>query len=527
MVFKKNWFVVLVMVLAYGMAFTGCYTEDPQEEKIDNTIYSVSILYYGTPKVGSELSTTVKNSDGYSVSGVSYQWKCGDSQYSTFININDARSSRYTPTIDDTGKYLKVEVINSSTTAPILSSAVGPIDANQVAKPMADPNSGEFVSGQEITLTSTTEYVSIYYTLDGTTPTTSSTLYSYQKPIITSSCTLKAIATKYGMVDSEILSVSYTVVAAPAFSSVISSANIFNYGIYSVTYGNNRFVAGGNGSMAYSTNGTTWTGSTGNSNMIVYGITYGSQFVAVGNNNSAGVINYSTDGSSWNNVIDTTFTTSRINDVTYGGGRYVAVGGSIDDNGQMAYSTNGTSWTAVTNTTFGTSYINGIAYGANKFVAVGSNGKMAYSTNGTTWTAVTDSKFSTSTIYGITYGGSSGKEKFVAVGENNIAYSTDGITWTRATSGYYGGGILSRGLNRIAWGGNKFIAVASAGVMLYSLDGINWARIDGGTGTGRTQFDTGSLSLIRDIVYGNGRFLAVGSKNVDFLNSTSEMAISN
>jgi hypothetical protein len=521
--------MVIGMTLLCGMIIVGC---DVKQEEYnppppDNTISRVSIsLYYGdeTPKVGSQLTASARNVRGNSVSGESYQWKRADSRYSTFVNINNATSNRYTPTIEDTGKYIKVEARNSNTTYPVESDIVGPVDANQVVKPTADPAGGEVVSGQEITLTSSTDgYITIYYTIDGSTPTKSSTQYSsYPKPKITSSCTLKAIATRSGMVDSEILSVSYTVVTAPSFSSVSSSASIFEGGIYSVAYGNNRFVAGGNaGRFAYSTNGSTWTNSTGTESFIVNAITYGTQFVAVG---YFGIINYSSDGISWNNVTETTFETSYINDVAYGGGRYIAVG----EDGKMAYSTNGSSWTAIANSTFGTSDIYGITYAAGKFVAVGASGKMAYSTNGTTWTAVTDSKFSTSTIYGITYGGSSGKEKFIAVGGSYIAYSTDGISWTSATSGYYASGLFSRGLNRIAWGGNKFVAVASAGVMLYSLDGINWARIDGGTGAGKTQFDTDSLSTIRDIVYGNGRFLAVGSKSNGLLSvSSSEMAISN
>ena len=523
---KRFWMGMLVMALVFGMV--ACGNTPEEEEKFDNTIYSVSIsLGYSSdiPKVGSTLYTSVKNKDGDYVSGVTYQWKRAASQFSTFVNISDAASSSYTPTIEDAGKYIKVEVKNNNTSAPVLSDAVGPVDANQVAKPTADPNGGQVVSGSEITLTSTTGYVNIYYTLDGTTPTSNSNSYSnYSKPKITSSCTLKAIATTSGMVDSEVLSVSYTVVAAPSFTTVTSSASIFTGGIYSVAYGNNKFVAGGNaGYIAYSTNGTTWTDSTPSRgrSYIVQGITYGTQFVAVG---YYGRIDYSSDGTSWTNVTDTTFGISDyIYDVAYGNSRYVAVG----KNGKMAYSTNGSTWTAVTDSTFGTSTIYGITYAAGKFVAVGASGKMAYSTNGTTWTTVADSKFSTSTINGITYGGASGKEKFIAVGGNYIAYSTDGITWT-SLSQYFSTGGLFGGFNRVTWGGNKYVAVAGSGNMYFSLDGINWAQIEGGTGTGKSQFDTGSLSTINDIVYGSGKFLAVGSKSNGLLSvDSSEMAISN
>jgi len=511
-----------------GTIVMGCMPElESEPEKFDNAIYSVSITLYfdnNPPKVGGVLSTRVENKNGSSVSSVSYQWKRADSRYSTFVNINNATSNQYTTTIEDADKYIKVEARNNDTTYPVESAIVGPINANQVAKPTADPAGGDVVSGHEITLTSDIsefQNATIYYTLDGTTPTSSSTqYYSNSKPKITSSCTLKAIATWYGMVDSEVISISYTVVAAPTFSSVTSSASIFTGGIYSVAYGNNKFVAGGNSRyFGYSSNGTSWTDSNSSHiyNWIVKGITYGTQFVAVG---SWGIIKYSSDGISWNNVTDTTFGESYINDVAYGNGRYVAVG----DNGKIAYSTYESSWTAVTDSTFGTSTISGITYGAGKFVAVGSNGKMAYSTNGTTWTAVTDSGFYTTGIYGITYGGPSGKEKFIAVGYDRIAYSNDGVIWT-IVSGFFSGGI--GGLNRVVWGGNKYVVVAGGGVMYYSLDGAYWAKIDGGTGTGKTQFDSNDWSSIEDIVYAGGRFLAVGSKyDVNSYFDIGEIAIS-
>ena len=51
----------------------------------------------------------------------------------------------------------------------------------------------------------------------------------------------------------------------------------------------------------------------------------------------------------------------------------------LGGSGTAAYSTDGgVSWTAVSNTTFGTTSILGIAYGGGKFVAVGASGKAAY-----------------------------------------------------------------------------------------------------------------------------------------------------
>jgi hypothetical protein len=107
--------------------------------------------------------------------------------------------------------------------------------------------------------------------------------------------------------------------------------------------------------------------------------------------------------------------------IAYGGGKFVAVGGSSGGLGlgTAAYSTDGVNWTAVSDTTFGTRRINAIAYGGGKFVAVGYSGRAAYSDDGINWTAVSDTTFGTREIYAIAYGAN----KFVAVGNNNtIAY---------------------------------------------------------------------------------------------------------
>lgn len=81
-----------------------------------------------------------------------------------------------------------------------------------VAQPIANPSEGKVEVDTEITLTSTTPGASIYYTLDGTTPTTESTLYSNDnKPVIDKALTLKAFAVNEGMTDSEVSTFVYTV----------------------------------------------------------------------------------------------------------------------------------------------------------------------------------------------------------------------------------------------------------------------------------------------------------------------------
>jgi minor extracellular protease Epr len=93
-----------------------------------------------------------------------------------------------------------------------------------VVTPTASVSAGTYTSSQTVSLSDTTSGVSIYYTLDGTTPTTSSKLYS--SPItISSTTTLKAIAVDSSGNSSSILSVLYTIsksgtttIAAPTAS---------------------------------------------------------------------------------------------------------------------------------------------------------------------------------------------------------------------------------------------------------------------------------------------------------------------
>ena len=71
------------------------------------------------------------------------------------------------------------------------------------------PKEGEFSSRKTITITCATEGADIYYTTDGTRPSTASKLYTGSFTI-TATTTIKAIAVKAGMKDSKIASATYT-----------------------------------------------------------------------------------------------------------------------------------------------------------------------------------------------------------------------------------------------------------------------------------------------------------------------------
>ncbi|HEX4770402.1 MAG TPA: chitobiase/beta-hexosaminidase C-terminal domain-containing protein, partial [Bryobacteraceae bacterium] len=80
----------------------------------------------------------------------------------------------------------------------------------QVAAPVFSPSPGTYTSAQAVTISDPTAGTVIYYTLDGTTPTTSSAVYS--GPIqITSSSTINAIATATGQQNSPTSTANYSI----------------------------------------------------------------------------------------------------------------------------------------------------------------------------------------------------------------------------------------------------------------------------------------------------------------------------
>ena len=132
-------------------------------------------------------------------------------------------STKYTAdteiTINEETTVKAIAVVNGKKNSPVATAAYTIKAAlEQVAKPTFDPAAGEVASGTKVTIASATTGASIYYTTNGDVPTASSAAYT--APVeIAAACTLKAIAVKDGMTDSEVAEAAYTIAATPSTGS--------------------------------------------------------------------------------------------------------------------------------------------------------------------------------------------------------------------------------------------------------------------------------------------------------------------
>ncbi|MEK0314598.1 chitobiase/beta-hexosaminidase C-terminal domain-containing protein [Cohnella sp. 56] len=168
--------------------------------------------------------------------------------YSTPVTIN--QNGEYTFQYRSTDKAGNVENVKSVTVKLELTAQI-------VATPTFSPAAGTYTSAQSVTISTATSGAAIRYTTDGSTPTSSSTLYTGAINVA-STQTIKAIALKSGMTDSAVATAAYTIggqqqVATPTFSPAAGTYT----SAQSVTIG----TATSGAAIRYTTDGSTPTSS--------------------------------------------------------------------------------------------------------------------------------------------------------------------------------------------------------------------------------------------------------------------------
>ncbi|WP_426860851.1 flagellin [Cytobacillus gottheilii] len=171
----------------------------------------------------------------------------------------------------------------------------------------------------------------------------------------------------------------------------------------------------------------------------------------------------SNDGESWINSSPNI--SGELTSVTYGNGKYVAVGWD----GLALISADGMNWSQQTTGT--TENLTSVTYGNGKFIAAGTNEVILSSTDGVNWEQ--ESIGALDYFHSIEFA----NNIFVGGTNNYMWYSTDGENWTEGDQLGLGSGSGS-----LAWDGSRFIASLSNGDIAMSNDGKSWTVKSTGIG---------------------------------------------
>lgn len=372
----------------------------------------------------------------------------------------------------------------------------------KVAAPTASPNAGNYNSAQHITLSSTTDGSTIYYTTDGSDPTNSSTRLAYNTAInISSTTTIKAYATKAGMSDSEVVSFTYTIYLSPP-AQVAAPIASPPAGTYDAAVNISLSSATEGATIYYTTDSSDPTNS---STRLVYS-------TAINISSTTTIKAYAIKaGVSDSNVVSFTYTINQETPLAYqsafisNDNKTVTLAfnktliNNTDDNATLkaavTLAADGIDFQPLaagdTVSLTGTNLVINLASalsGNNNKIKVAESTLKDTAGNVLTTEVVTDSLAAVAIpsltsgwnlrnplptgndLIWITYGAG----KYMAVGYNGtIMSSSDGMSWSTQVSG------ITSELSSVKWNGSQWIAVGE--YLLSSLDGITWSIRDTGT----------------------------------------------
>ena len=124
------------------------------------------------------------------------------------------------------------------------------------------------------------------------------------------------------------------------------------------------------------------------------------------------------------------------------------------------------------------------------YVAIGLGNQAVFSNDGENWAFSNEFE---GNLRSVVFRG----DRFIAVGSDGLVmYTLNGKDWIKI------GNVHSESLFKVIYAEDKFVAVGSYGAAVYSNDGVTWIQSDHGNGT------------MSGLAYGNGQFVAVGSITV-------------
>jgi alpha-galactosidase len=175
--------------------------------------------------------------------------------YTTDGSTPTASSTQYTAPINvGSSETLTAIAIASGFPNSNLASATYTVNLTNVATPIFTPPAGTYVGPQQIAISDAVNGATIYYTTDGSTPTTNSPVYTSPIPIA-ANVTINAYVTASGYTGSAVASAAYIIklptAATPTFTPISGTYT----SVQSVSIGDTTIGA----TIYYTTDGSTPT----------------------------------------------------------------------------------------------------------------------------------------------------------------------------------------------------------------------------------------------------------------------------
>ncbi len=181
----------------------------------------------------------------------------GATIYYTTNGVGPTTSSTlYTgPITVNSSQTIEAIAVAPGYTQSAIGSATYTISTSAAATPTLSPSGGTYTTAQTVTISDTTSGATIYYTTNGTTPTTGSAVYTGQITVSVTE-TIEAIAVATGYSQSGVGSAAYTITSATATPTFSPSGGTYTTA-QTVTISDTTSGA----TIYYTTNGTTPTTS--------------------------------------------------------------------------------------------------------------------------------------------------------------------------------------------------------------------------------------------------------------------------
>ena len=179
-------------------AFPGRITKVVISFSTFNVTDASKLMFLGGSAIGSVSGISGGSAGTWDATNNTLTWEPSSSENFTYFGFYQ------------NGKAASGSNFLNDTDAIVVTYEEGSSTVETVATPTFSPEEGTFTEAQNVTISCATSGATIHYTTDGSTPTASSTTYSSAIPV-SETTTIKAIAVKSGMNNSDVATATYTI----------------------------------------------------------------------------------------------------------------------------------------------------------------------------------------------------------------------------------------------------------------------------------------------------------------------------